>query len=262
MPANDDAATPQENASSPGKALMVLDAAVRPDAGAPDSGGSNGARDLRRIILPAVLVLMTGAVGWYAGASAGMGRSGEQGAAVESALVAELKAQANTIAALEARLKTLEAAPQVEAVVKPAIEILARRIDEIARTQTAALTNTSSRLDRSDRDIGARLDRVNERIERVEKQVSSPVPVSSTQKNTTVASRSTPEEKAREPEASPIHSYVLRDVFRGGALVESRHGLMEVFPGVQLPGAGRVRSVEKRDGRWVVVTTTGVIEGR
>jgi hypothetical protein len=59
-----------------------------------------------------------------------------------------------------------------------------------------------------------------------------------------------------------VRGYVLREVFRGGALVESRYGVMEVFPGAQLPGAGRVRSVEKRDGRWVVVTTAGLIEAQ
>jgi hypothetical protein len=77
--------------------------------------------------------------------------------------------------------------------------------------------------------------------------------------------RAEPPAEKTKPEASKarqLRGYVLRDVFRGGAVIESRYGLMEVTPGVQLPGAGRVRSVEQRDGRWVVVTTAGVIESR
>ncbi len=95
-----------------------------------------------------------------------------------------------------------------------------------------------------------------ERIERVEKQVSSPVPVGSvSQKNTSSIARA-------ENALPAAPNYVLREVFRGGAVIEGRDGLIEVVPGATLPGAESVRSVERRDGRWVVVTTTGLIEAR
>jgi hypothetical protein len=35
---------------------------------------------------------------------------------------------------------------------------------------------------------------------------------------------------------------------------------MEVGPGDTLPGAGRVRSIERRNRQWVVVTSNGVID--
>ena len=36
-------------------------------------------------------------------------------------------------------------------------------------------------------------------------------------------------------------------------------GDIEVEPGTSLPGAGRVEEIRRQDGRWVVVTTKGMI---
>ncbi len=47
---------------------------------------------------------------------------------------------------------------------------------------------------------------------------------------------------------------------RGGMVdVEGRDGIYEVVPGAVLPGLGRVASIERQDGRWVVVTPKGLI---
>jgi hypothetical protein len=35
--------------------------------------------------------------------------------------------------------------------------------------------------------------------------------------------------------------------------------MVEVVPGVNVPGVGRIRSIERRDRRWVVVTDRGLI---
>ena len=57
--------------------------------------------------------------------------------------------------------------------------------------------------------------------------------------------------------------YVLREVHRGVAVVENRAGeFIEVYPGMNVPGAGRVRSIRRRGGRWVVVTSRGTIDSR
>jgi hypothetical protein len=57
-----------------------------------------------------------------------------------------------------------------------------------------------------------------------------------------------------------VSGWVLREVFRGGAMVENdRMGLFEVVPGANLPGLGRVESIRRQDGRWVVVTPKGLI---
>lgn len=47
---------------------------------------------------------------------------------------------------------------------------------------------------------------------------------------------------------------------RGGLVdVEGRDGVYEVVPGAVLPGLGPVQSIERRNGRWMVVTPKGII---
>ena len=59
-----------------------------------------------------------------------------------------------------------------------------------------------------------------------------------------------------------VEGWVLRDVGRGSALIESRRGLFEVYAGDPIPGLGRVDAIRKQDGRWVVVTSKGLIVSR
>jgi hypothetical protein len=66
-------------------------------------------------------------------------------------------------------------------------------------------------------------------------------------------------EVARLPK---VEGWVLRDVNRGGALIEGRQGLYEVYAGDPVPGLGRVDAIRKQDGRWVVVTTKGLVVAR
>ena len=59
-----------------------------------------------------------------------------------------------------------------------------------------------------------------------------------------------------------IDGWVLRDVSNGGALIEGRGGLYEVYAGDPIPGVGRVDAIRRQDGRWVVVTSKGLIVSR
>jgi hypothetical protein len=59
-----------------------------------------------------------------------------------------------------------------------------------------------------------------------------------------------------------IEGWVLRDVSNGGALIEGRGGLYEVYAGDPIPGIGRVDAIRRQDGRWVVVTSKGLIVAR
>jgi hypothetical protein len=55
---------------------------------------------------------------------------------------------------------------------------------------------------------------------------------------------------------------VLREVDGGGALIEGRQGIYEVYAGDPVPGLGRIDAIRRQDGRWVVVTTKGLIVAR
>jgi hypothetical protein len=59
-----------------------------------------------------------------------------------------------------------------------------------------------------------------------------------------------------------VEGWVLRDVEDGAALIEGRRGMYEVYAGDAIPGLGRVDAIRKQDGRWVVVTSKGLIVAR
>jgi len=59
-----------------------------------------------------------------------------------------------------------------------------------------------------------------------------------------------------------VEGWRLRDVANGGALIEGRNGLYEVYAGDPVPGVGRVDAIRRQDGHWVVVTSKGLIVAR
>lgn len=74
-----------------------------------------------------------------------------------------------------------------------------------------------------------------------------------------------PAATAAKPEVGrlpTVEGWVLRDVGHGGALIESRRGVFEIYTGDSIPGVGRVDAIRKQDGRWVVVTSKGLIVAR
>jgi hypothetical protein len=59
-----------------------------------------------------------------------------------------------------------------------------------------------------------------------------------------------------------VEGWVLHDVANGGALIEGRQGIYEVYAGDPVPGLGRVDAIRRQDGRWVVVTSKGLVVAR
>lgn len=57
-----------------------------------------------------------------------------------------------------------------------------------------------------------------------------------------------------------LQDWVVRDVYRGIALVEGPQGAVEVMPGDVLPGAGTVRAIQRRGDGWIVVTSRGFVD--
>jgi len=152
---------------------------------------------------------------------------------------------------------------------------------------------TSERLDRLERaeaDSSAKILRLNEATERLRVAVQStpgmppipPVPpVTSRERETTGSATQTstaasafgavrPGTTAATAAVKPIDAgklpvvqgWSLRDVNHGLALIEGRNGFYEVYAGDPIPGLGRVDSIKRQDGRWVVVTTKGLVVSR
>jgi hypothetical protein len=68
--------------------------------------------------------------------------------------------------------------------------------------------------------------------------------------------------KAEVARLPTVEGWVLRDVANGVALIEGRRGIYEVYAGDPVPGLGRVDAIRRQDGRWVVVTSKGLIVAR
>lgn len=69
------------------------------------------------------------------------------------------------------------------------------------------------------------------------------------------------EEKA-DAARGALAGYVLRFAPRGDVVVEGPKGSFAAVPGVNLPSAGRILSIQNRNGRWVVMTENGMIAER
>lgn len=57
-----------------------------------------------------------------------------------------------------------------------------------------------------------------------------------------------------------VEGWSLRKVYGSdAALVEGRYGVVEIEPGDVVPGLGRIQEIRRQDGRWVVVTSRGLV---
>ncbi len=62
-----------------------------------------------------------------------------------------------------------------------------------------------------------------------------------------------------DPASATMKGYVLRLARKGGVSIEGPGGSYPAAPGTTLPDAGRILSLENRNGRWVVTTENGRI---
>ena len=77
----------------------------------------------------------------------------------------------------------------------------------------------------------------------------------------TTGSIAVPASGELKPPAKPpiVEGWAIRKVYDGAALIEGRYGIVEVEPGMNLPGLGRIQEIRRQDGHWVVVTPKGLI---
>jgi hypothetical protein len=141
-------------------------------------------------------------------------------------------------------------------------------IEGSAKQSNAQVAKITDRLDRADKtqsDTAARIVRTGESLDRIDHRLGG---AASGEATGAVPSASlAPGPGAADPRrangAPILDGWVLRDVFNGGAMIQSpRNGLLEVIPGDNVPGLGRIDAIRRQDGRWVVVTSRGLILAR
>lgn len=197
-----------------------------------------GRRRIAALVAGAALI---GAVGGSL-AAAGLGGvlSGEARPAVATASADDLKSAREAIARLEKELAGLKA-----------------DAEKAAKARTAQVGKLGERLDKAEKAQDEQAAKLAKLVEAQDKE----------RKSAAVAgdvTGSVPKPAARES-GSPqvIAGWRLNRLVPGGAEVESGGVRYAVYPGDPLPGIGTVAGLKRgEDGRWVVVTSKGLILGR
>jgi hypothetical protein len=129
---------------------------------------------------------------------------------------------------------------------------------KVANAQFSRIVDRLERAERLQADPAAKLTKALESLERLERRASVTPAAAVPQSDVTgSAARAAATEPAPKPPI--IEGWVLRRVYDGVALVQGRRGVVEVEAGDMLNGAGRVHEIKRQDGRWVVVTSRGLI---
>jgi hypothetical protein len=141
---------------------------------------------------------------------------------------------------------------------------LKANVDAAARGTNSQLAKLAERLDRLERaqaEPAAKLARLAEAIERLEKKNAAATASAAAAPETTGSIGSTgPSASEAKSSEKVLPDWIVREARGGRALVENRYGgMFDIATGSVLPGLGRVESVKRQDGQWVVVTAHGVI---
>ena len=197
-----------------------------------------------RAAMLALAILLSGAAGSAVGAMAAVAFAKPQASSSDNARTIEVNALRGVITQLSSEVASLKAS----------IESQARS----ANAQMAKIADRVERAEKAQAEPATRVAKLSELLERIDKRTAANVTAA-------LASAQAPETTGsvtpkQEDRPAVVNGWMLREVFRGGALVENdRMGVFEVVPGANLPGLGRVETIRRQDGRWVVVTPKGFI---
>ncbi len=177
------------------------------------------------------------------------------------------------------------------------VRVLQAGLENVRTETTSAVAQLNGKLEKVEKEPLAKIQQLNERLGRVEKgnvdlgptgsiapatvarPVASAAPSASAKAAANVptppmkpaavklASAEDPhrlqdgQKVAEDAPGKPqiLTSYVVRDVYDGVAIIEGRRGPMEVVPGVSIPGAGIVKSIDRQGKGWTVTTTKGLL---
>jgi hypothetical protein len=196
----------------------------------------------------------------------------------------ETRGLAQTVTALKDRIDAIEAArsrDQSADMRKIAAEMKGESAG--ARELSANLAQTNARIDKLERDHGARLDKladrfdhetagkladlsgkltdVSGRLDKLEKRPLAAAPVAPAPQIKPVPAATVSNETTGSIDRPKLRGYWLVEADEGYAVIDGRDGPQQVAPGDVLPGIGRVQRIERRGRDWVVVTSAGVIAG-
>jgi hypothetical protein len=217
----------------------------------------------RRVAALAAVIALAAAAGAIGGAlaTAGFGR-----VAGDNSKVASNRALEDTISRLDTEVAALRTS-----------------LEQASKHSAAQIGKTSDRLDKVEKaqaEPAAKLAKLTETVEKLRTAsvaasaapvAAAAAPAPAAPKESTGSIQTANAGPAQVPLPAPkpevarlptVEGWVLRDAGNGSALIEGRQGIFEVYAGDPIPGLGRIDAIRKQDGRWVVVTSRGLIVGR
>jgi hypothetical protein len=252
---------------SPGQILiMSRDPAWNGDSVDPETqsaGGKSGLFGKRRMAALAAVIALAAVAGAIGGAlaTAGFGHI-----ASDSTKVASSRALEDSISRIDTELAALRTS-----------------LEQASKHSATQISKTSDRLDKVEKaqvEPAAKLAKLSETVEKL-RTASAAAPAAApvaaaaaapaAPKESTGSIQTANAAPAQVPLPAPkpevarlptVEGWVLRDAGNGSALIEGRQGIFEVYAGDPIPGLGRIDAIRKQDGRWVVVTSRGLIVGR
>jgi hypothetical protein len=244
---------------APGK-VMIMSSGDRAwgsndDAGPePEAESSSGMFGKRRLAALAAVVALATVAGALGGALATAGLVHFVG---NDATTAGNRALEASVARIDADLLALKAS-----------------VEHTSKVGMSQFNKTSDRLDKVEKaqaEPAAKLAKLSEAVDKL--RAAPPVapaavaaaPVAAKEVTGSIAPPAAAPASAPKVEVArlpTVEGWVLHDVANGGALIEGRQGIYEVYAGDPVPGLGRVDAIRRQDGRWVVVTSKGLVVAR
>ena len=198
--------------------------------------------------------LATAGIGHFVGSNQAVAQDNTKDNTKDSALEA-------TVARIDADITTLKAG-----------------VEHTTRMSTSQFNKTSDRLDKVEKaqaEPAAKLAELSKTVDKLRATppaapavVAAATPAAAREVTGTVTAPATAVSASAAPpkpevaRLPTVEGWVLRDVANGSALIEGRQGMFEVYAGDPVPGLGRIDAIRKQDGRWVVVTSKGLIVAR
>ena len=267
-----DAPKPEAEADapkSPGQ-IMIM-SAPRDQAWSGDSvdsetqsaGGKSGLFGKRRVAALAAVIVLAAVAGAIGGALA---TTAFGHVVADNTKVASTRALEDSISRIDTEVAALRTS-----------------LEQASKHSASQIGKTSDRLDKVEKaqaEPAAKLAKLSETVEKLRiasaaapaaapAAAAAPAPVAPKESTGSIQTANAGPAQVPLPAPKPevarlptVEGWVLRDVANGSALIEGRQGIFEVYAGDQIPGLGRVDAVRKQDGRWVVITSRGLIVGR
>jgi hypothetical protein len=177
-----------------------------------------------------------------------------------SQLRASSEAAFETLRGTTDRLESAVDSSQQRLLVK--LDDLSDRLKTLERNQPPAAGPVLTKLEQLDE----RLDRIERSAAVALRPTQPPAVADSTTpaaESKTPVRASAPAEKSEAPaEAKKIAGWFVREVINGTAILQGPGGVVGASTGQVVPGLGRVQSIARQSGRWVVATNKGLITTR